>query len=315
MPACLGAVRKVAAACAVTALTAFCTALPASAAPLPAPGPGAHYVALGSSYAAGGGLGPADPADSGGRCGRTTIAYPYLVASQLHLNLTNATCGGASIPNIATTPQQIWSWDGSSQTGELQINAVTADTDLVTITIGGNDVNYVGNLMAEACRGDLAANPLSVISNQLKLYGLCTPVPDSVVQARLAGVQDALAATVDAVQEKAPHARVVLVDYLSVLPDNGKPCAAVPIPQQRQKFLLDVARGMSLATKHAAQQTGAELVTASKDSQGHDACSADPWVTGYDFSRGFVMMHPNEAGHAAVAKALVEQLTHPGASS
>jgi hypothetical protein len=237
------------------------------------------------------------------------------VASQLHLNLTNATCGGASIPNIATTPQQIWSWNGSSQTGELQINAVTADTELVTITIGGNDVNYVGNLMAEACQGDLAANPLSVISNQLKLYGLCTPVPDSVVQTRLAGIQDALTATVNAVQKKAPHARVVLVDYLSVLPDNGTPCTAVPIPQQRQKFLLDVARGMSLATKHAAQQTGAELVVASKDSQGHDACSTDPWVTGYDFSRGFVMMHPNEAGHAAVAKALVKQLTHPGASS
>ncbi len=34
--------------------------------------PGASYVALGSSYAAGGaGVGPADPTDTGALCGRT----------------------------------------------------------------------------------------------------------------------------------------------------------------------------------------------------------------------------------------------------
>ncbi|MCQ6272454.1 SGNH/GDSL hydrolase family protein [Pseudarthrobacter sp. R1] len=309
MPVRPRAIGRLSAATAAAAMSVALTVVPAASAPSPTPEPGAKYVALGSSYAAGGGLGSADPTDSGGQCGRTTIAYPYLLADALDLKLTNAACGGASIPNVASTPQRIWSWDGSSRVGELQINAVDLGTDLVTITIGGNDVNYVGNLMAEACLGDLAANPASVISNQLKQYGLCTPLPDSTIDTRLTGITDSLVSMVQAVQEKAPHARVVLVDYLSVLPENGKPCAAVPIPQDRQKFLLHVARELSLATKHAAQQTGAELVTASKESRGHDACSADPWVTGYDFSRGFVMMHPNESGHAAVAEALLEHLT------
>lgn len=302
-------VRKLSAATAAAAVAIAFTAAPAISAPSPALPPNMKYVALGSSYAAGGGLGPADPSDSGGECGRTTIAYPYLLADALDLKLTNAACGGASIPNIANTPQRIWSWDGSSRVGELQINAVDPYTDLVTITIGGNDVNYVGNLMAEACLGDLKANTTSVISNQLKQYGLCTPLPDSTIDTRLETIADSLALMVQAVQEKAPNARVVLVDYLSVLPENGKPCAAVPIPQDRQKFLLHVAREMSLATKHAAQQTGAELISVSTESRGHDACSTDPWVTGYDFSRGFVMMHPNESGHAAVAAALQKHLT------
>ncbi|WP_314505445.1 SGNH/GDSL hydrolase family protein [uncultured Microbacterium sp.] len=278
---------------------------PAFAAPALAPGD--TYVALGSSYAAGGGLGPADPAGLQG-CGRTTIAYPYLVAEALDLQLTNAACGGASIDNVAGTPQQIWGWDGTNRLGPLQLDAVHADTDVVTITIGGNDVNYVGNLTAEACLGDLAANPASVISNQLKSYGLCSPRPDSLVRQQLDTLQDSLVRMVQDVRGRAPQARIVLVDYISVLPENGKPCAALPIPQDRQKFLLEVARKVSLATKLAAHETGVELVAASKLSRGHDACSTEPWVIGYDFSQGFVMMHPNATGHAAVADAVVRQL-------
>lgn len=298
---------------AATAAGAVLIASSAHAAAAPPLEPGDTYVALGSSYAAGAGLGAADPTDVGGRCGRSTIAYPFLVADALDLQLSSAACGGATIPNIASTPQLIRNPDGSTYLAPLQLDAVRADTDLVTITIGGNDVNYVGNLISEACMGDLATNPGSVLSNQLKLYGLCTPRPDSLVRDQLAGLQDSLTSMVRAVQERAPQARVVLVDYLTVLPENGKPCAVMPVPQDRQKFLLEVARELSLATKHAAQQIGAEFVAVSKASRGHDVCSADPWMTGYEPSGG--LMHPSAAGHAAVAEAVVRQLTSPGSSS
>ena len=74
-----------------------------------------------------------------------------------------------------------------------------------------------------------------------------------------------------------------------------------------------MARELSLATKHAAQQTGAEFVAASKISRNHDACSSEPWVTGYEATLGFehvfTSMHPNVAGHAAVAQAVVDHVT------
>lgn len=307
----------VAAAAALSGLTLLgspAQAAPVQAAPVQAPQPAARYVALGSSYAAGGGLGTPDPAGFPG-CGRTTMAYPYLVAGALDLDLVNAACGGATIDNITGTPQRLQGWDGSISSVPRQIESVGSDTGLVTITIGGNDVNYVGNLMAEACLGDLVADPASPIGNGLKEYGLCTPRADALVLDQLAQVEDRLIAMVRAVQAKAPRARIVLVDYVTVLPPNGKACAAMPIPQDRQKFLLEVARTLSLATKHAAQQAGVEYVAASKAGAGHDACSADPWVIGYDFSRGFVIMHPNEAGHAAVADAILRQLTGPGRHS
>lgn len=305
--------RKLTATIGACALATALTAVPTQAAPDVGPRPGTKYVALGSSYAAGAGVGPADPNDTGGLCGRTMAAYPALVARSLGLQLTNATCGGATTENVTSVPQKVTY--PVAGTLEPQINAVQTDTELVTITIGGNDVNFVGNLYAEACLGDLAANPASPLANALKEYGLCTPLSDENVKAALAASEDKLTRTVEAVQAKSPKARIILVDYPAVLPENGKPCQALPISQDRQKFLLDVARELSSATKHAAQRTGTEFVAASKVSRHHDACSADPWMTGYDFSPGVAAMHPNRAGHANIATAVMHQLTSPGNSA
>ena len=142
----------VAAAAALSGLTLLGS--PAQAAPVQAPQPAARYVALGSSYAAGGGLGTPDPAGFPG-CGRTTMAYPYLVAGALDLDLVNAACGGATIDNITGTPQRLQGWDGSISSVPRQIESVGSDTGLVTITIGGNDVNYVGNLEMDMNDGEL----------------------------------------------------------------------------------------------------------------------------------------------------------------
>jgi hypothetical protein len=59
----------------------------------------------------------------------------------MKLSLTDVSCGNATTDNILTTPQK---------DHPPQIDAVTPDTKLVTITIGGNDVGYVPLLMAAA---------------------------------------------------------------------------------------------------------------------------------------------------------------------
>ena len=81
------------------------------------------------------------------------------------------------------------------------------------------------------------------------------------------------------------------------------------------RLLLGVARGMNIATKHAAQRTGAELVPVSQDSRNHDVCSREPWTSGYGALQACNMMHPNKAGQTAVAAAVVRQLINPGAAS
>ena len=95
---------------------------------------------MGSSYAAGPDLGQPKP-DMPKRCSRDFGSYPSLLAERLKLNLVDATCSGA------TTAHVLGSWN------ELppQINALTPETKLVTITIGGNDINYVRNLYVATC--------------------------------------------------------------------------------------------------------------------------------------------------------------------
>ena len=97
-----------------------------------------RYVALGSSMAAGPGIRPsADGAPF--RAGRSARNYPHLVAERLGLDLVDVTYSGATTASVLTDPQ-----NGAPP----QADALDASEDLVTVTIGGNDVGYVPLLMA-----------------------------------------------------------------------------------------------------------------------------------------------------------------------
>src|SRR5215212_4550423 len=91
----------------------------------------AHYVALGDSYSAG----PLIPTtDLAGGCARSDHNYPSLVAQRLGVReFTDATCSGATTRDLAAEQHP---FEGS--TIPPQLTSVTADTDLVTIGIGGN---------------------------------------------------------------------------------------------------------------------------------------------------------------------------------
>ncbi|MDB5180825.1 MAG: hypothetical protein JWO54_585, partial [Candidatus Saccharibacteria bacterium] len=98
-----------------------------------------NYVALGDSFSSGEGNDPflyGTDVPSVDECHRSKDAYPELLEkdSSLNLNLTAfASCSGAVTSNIT----------GSGQWNEpRQINTVVDGTDLVTLTIGGNDIGF-----------------------------------------------------------------------------------------------------------------------------------------------------------------------------
>jgi lysophospholipase L1-like esterase len=97
----------------------------------------APYVALGSSYAAGVGLGPRAPG-SPWLCGRSGNGYPQQLARLMGLSLSDMSCGGGTVENVLKGGQFFMG---------PQIDAIGPDTKLVTLTAGGNDINYVGDLM------------------------------------------------------------------------------------------------------------------------------------------------------------------------
>lgn len=249
----------------------------------PAPPSHAHYVALGSSYAAGtaiGGIKPGTPA----RCGRSPQNYASLLAARLHLDLSDASCGGAMTAHV------LGPWD------ELpaQLSALRPDTALVTITVGGNDVGFVRNLFAASCdSGPDCATPMAVTDQDF------------------AALEQRLRQIVAAIRAASPAAKIVFVDYLTVVPP-GRTCAALKLDAAEASAAISLAEHLARITAEVARETGSALLPASPLSASHTACDPVPWSVASPGSAPGTPWHPNAAGHAAVAAALAD-LLGPGA--
>lgn len=258
---------------------AGCAAAPRQAA-LPV---GAKYVAMGSSFAAGPGLPPYVP-DAPARCGRSAGNYAQQLAAKRGLALTDVTCSGA------TTGAVLEGW------AELpaQVTAIDADTRLVTVTIGGNDVGYIGNMISASC--------LTLARNTGSGTEKCR-TPSWAEEEKFQQLAAALIRIGTAVRERAPNALLIFVEYPAILPPTGT-CAATPLDPADADRLREVERRLRDLTGLAAKQSGALLLPAAKLSLDHGVCDAEPWMEGFPVSAGKAPYHPNMAGMSAVAVAL-----------
>jgi lysophospholipase L1-like esterase len=248
---------------------------------------GSRYVALGSSYAAGAGIGELQPG-SPQRCQRTTNNYPSLLSRRLQLQLTDVSCGGATTAHLL----------GPSNELPPQLDAVTAATRLVTVTIGGNDLDYMGALFGGSCRAGVVARP-----------GPCPPRVQPTI-AQYSGLEAALTSIAREVARRAPQARLVFVQYLSAVPET--PCKFTAITPEDAANSRAIGRELAAITARVATAQGALLLAADLMSRDHTACGPEPWShglhEGYDIAQGSPW-HPAPAGHAAIAAELARLLT------
>ena len=251
-----------------------------------------RYVALGSSFAAGPGIEPViDPG-----CGRSASNYAHLLAERLGYDLVDVSSGGATVDDVVSRSQALM----AGGTVPPQLAAVGRDADLVTVTVGGNDVEYLLTLLRCSYRADPAGAPAQAGA----FFG--TPIDAAAVDTALAGLPARLGELVAAVRDRAPDARVVLVDYLTLVPDRATP--ALPMSEDHRLLCASIGRRLAEATAAAAERSGADLVRASAASRDHAVGSAEPWVTGWEFgdllAGGVAPYHPNAAGMRAVADLL-----------
>lgn len=247
------------------------------------------YVSLGSSFAAGTALGGLKP-NTPERCGRSPANYASILAAQLKLDLVDVACGGATSAHV------LGAWN------ELppQIEAITADTRLVTITIGGNDLGYVLNLVSASCDPAKGIN----FGGQLRP---CPPMKEP-TEADYARTEAALRNIARAVKQRAPAARLIFVQYVQMVPDPA--CPALAISADKAMAVRAIGLRLARLTQRAAAAEGAELLAADQLSARHTACDDQPWSAGPVPSgpTANAPWHPNMAGHAALAKALARQL-------
>ena len=250
-----------------------------------------RYVALGSSMAAGPGIRPsADGAPF--RAGRSARNYAHLVAEKLGLDLVDVTYSGATTANILTDAQH-----GTPP----QAEALYGSEDLVTVTIGGNDVGYVPLLMAAGLPRIVRSVPL--------LGGVLREMVDPTARDRaLVVVAESLKEVGRTLRQRSPRAKVLFVDYLTLLPPTGsaRPLSDVDVALGRR-----VADTLERLTGEAAAATGCEWVRVADASRDHHAWSADPWTMkpGLPFPGRPAPLHPNAEGMRAVADLVVAQAT------
>jgi lysophospholipase L1-like esterase len=258
-------------------------AAPASATPRPPQPP--DYVALGDSYSAASGVLPPDPT-AAPQCLRSLRNYPHVLAAQLGARLTDVTCGGADTTDFA----------GEQYPGVApQLAALSAETDLVTMTIGGNDSSVFINSILQC--GTAAALTLGTGSPCADRYG--SSFEDTVRDSTYPALVQALSA----VRAAAPHARVAILGYPSILPATAGCYPVMPVASGDVPYLRSLQATLNDAVRRAARATGVTYVDMTAVSEGHDACQpiGVRWIEPVLAGTNPVIVHPNALGEQVMA--------------
>jgi lysophospholipase L1-like esterase len=258
-------------------------------------------AALGSSFAAGPGIEPV--VDAGAM--RSGSNYAHLLAATLGADLIDLTVSGATTSNILDQPQLT----EAGLSYPPQVSGLPAEVDLVTITAGGNDLLFIGSMLFAAWS---KAEPDGLIT-QLLAQKFGDGIPEA-TESEVSAVAEGLAQIVSAVRGRASQARIVLVDYLTVVTERTPTGNGDPFTAAELSAFLHIQFSLVEAYRVAAAKSGAELLAVSAMSAAHGIESVQPWVYGFKANpeRTMASFHPNRIGMEAVSEELVRMLTSEG---
>jgi len=268
------------------ALLAIC--LPAASA---AGASGPSYVALGDSYTSG----PLIPHQTGNPAGclRSTHNYPSLVAAALGaLSFTDASCAGATTVDMAAQQPVL----GGANPPEL--DALSTSTNLVTLGVGGNDIGFAS--IITTCSGLSYSRPSGSPCENLYTAGGTDQLAEMI-----SATGPKVAAVLAAIHQRAPQARVLLVGYPDILPNDGQGCwPVVPIARGDVPYLRGVELKLNAMLAAEAVANNANYVDTYGDSVGHDFCQPTgvKWVEGLVPTSPAAPVHPNALGEQAMAQ-------------
>jgi lysophospholipase L1-like esterase len=243
------------------------------------------YVALGDSYSAASGVLPI-AAGSPLLCLRSARNYAHVLAADTGARLTDVTCGAAETKHFTTAQ-----YPGVAP----QVDALRADTDLVTMTIGGNDSGvFIGAILACGSAGLVTLGHGSPCKT---LYGATF---ENTVRNT---TYPALVSALQAVRAKAPSADVAILGYPWIVPATGGCFTKMPIATGDVPYMRSLQATLNDAVSRAAAATGATYVDMSAASNGHDACQASGvrWIEPVLQGTNPVVVHPNALGEANMA--------------
>jgi lysophospholipase L1-like esterase len=230
-----------------------------------------NYVALGDSYSSG--VGTKSFYES--NCKRSEFAYPRLIArDRPGTSLTFRACSGATTSSLLAE----------------QVGSLSASTNIVTLTIGGNDAGFSSIVTQCAlpwpwsCEGELTT-------------------AESFIRNTLPGRLDSVYSTI---RSRAPNARVVVLGYPRLF--MGVDCNAGTFFSGTEMSRMNaIADLLSSVTQGRATAAGFTFKSAIGPFTGHAVCSSSEWLNGLSnpVEESF---HPNRSGHSSGYEPLVRSV-------
>lgn len=221
------------------------------------------YVALGDSYSSGVGAGNYD--SSSGDCKRTARAYPALwAAAHSPQTFSFVACSGARTGDVMNN----------------QLGPLNTGTDLVSITIGGNDAGF-SDVMT-TCVLQSESTCVSRV-NQAKAY----------VDSTLPGQLDQV---YNAIHSRSPGARVVVLGYPRFYKLNGN-CVA-GLTEGERTAINGGSDYLNAALAKRAANHGFAFASVAGTFTGHEICSGSEWLHSLNWLNIGESYHPNAAGQS-----------------
>ncbi|WP_159617827.1 SGNH/GDSL hydrolase family protein [Arthrobacter zhaoguopingii] len=239
---------------------------PAASAP-PAPPAPLSYVALGDSYASGLGAGSYSE-----QCGRSLLGLPGLLDAEDTVDLAaDGTCAGAvAAPGAA--PSSV-----AGQISQLvKEGSLGPQTDLVTVSAGGNDAGF--GQVAGAC----AASPLES----------CRRLIEETTALALPALARDLDALYGQLRRAAPEAAVVVTGYPHLFSPEFGTAEALSLPAQ-EAFNAGTD-SLNAVLEEASAAHGFLWVPTTEGFRSHGLGAPEPWITGAGEPDG---LHPNAEGY------------------
>ncbi|RYP39238.1 hypothetical protein DL766_000496 [Monosporascus sp. MC13-8B] len=248
----------------------------------------------GSSFAAGPGIPPV----ANSKAMRSGANFACLLSKRINAKLTDLSVSGATLLNLISEPQDDF---------PPQIDLMPTDADVVLVLGGGNDIGYIGSMFEDT----LSSSWVGVTATWL--LGKGAPLGDVLDT-------DALAArygtVLDAIHSKVPKAKVIVVEYATVLGPDVRPGVDVVFTRDRVEHHRAVSAKLLEATVKATKERApwCERVGVDEPSRGHGIGSNDPWVNGFSWKLllSGSAYHLNANGMKAVSEIVYDKFVGLG---
>lgn len=225
--------------------------------------PSVDYVALGDSYSSG--VGSGSYISSSGDCKRSTLAYPSLWASaHSPASFSFTACSGARTGDVIAN----------------QLGPLNSSTDLVSISIGGNDAGFSDVMTTCVLQSE---------STCLNRIATARGYVDSTLPGKLDSVYDAIEA-------KAPSAHVVVLGYPRFYKIGGS--CVVGLSDKVRSAINGAADYLNAATAKRAADHGFSFGDVTSAFTGHEICSGSAWLHSLNWLNIGESYHPFAAGQS-----------------